>query len=59
MDTKELRIQAGVLLDQAQTVDGLIMAVTEDIPEDRWRQNCWAIMDGLDRHVKAHPEQYA
>ena len=47
------------LLDQAQTIDGLIMGVTEDIPEDRWRQSCWAIMDGLDRHLRDHPEQYA
>lgn len=46
------------LLDQLDSVDGLLMGITEDIPEDRWRQSCRAIMDGLDRHAREHPERY-
>lgn len=46
------------LLNQAQTIDGLLMGITEDIPEERWRESCAAIMDGLDYHAKAHPDWY-
>ena len=46
------------LLDEAGTVDGLIMGITEDMPDGRWQGSCQAIMDGLERHAAAHPELY-
>jgi len=47
------------LLNQVSSVDGLIMGITEDIPEERRQNSCRAIMDGLDRHAREHPELYA
>ena len=47
------------LLDEARTVDGLIMGITEDIPSDRWQKSCLAIMNGLDRHALQCPSLYA
>ena len=46
------------LLDQAGAVEGLLFAVTEDVPDDRWQDSCRAIMDGLDRHAQDHPQLY-
>ncbi|MFH1968948.1 MAG: hypothetical protein ABIJ53_01375, partial [Verrucomicrobiota bacterium] len=46
------------LLKQADSVDGLIMGITEDIPLDRWQASCTAIMDGLDRHALEKPSLY-
>lgn len=46
------------LLDQAGTVDGLIMAITENIPSHRWQNSCRAIMDGLDRHARENARLY-
>jgi hypothetical protein len=39
------------LLDELDSVDGIIMGITENIPEDRWQNSCTAIMDGLSRHA--------
>lgn len=47
------------LIAQAGKPDGLLMGITEDIPEERWRDSCRAIMDGLDRHARENPELYA
>ena len=47
------------LLNQARPIDGLIMGITEDIPESRWQASCTAIMDGLDRHARENPAIYA
>ena len=46
------------LLNQANTVDGLIMGITEDIPLNRWQASCTAIMDGLDHHAREKPGLY-
>lgn len=46
------------LLSELDTVDGLIMGVTENMPADRWRNSCRSIMDGLERHAKDHPNLY-
>jgi len=46
------------LLNQAGTMEGLIMGITEDIPPDRWQNSCRAIMNGLDRHARENPERY-
>lgn len=46
------------LLNQTDTVDGLIMGVTENIPPERWQTSCTAIMDGLDRHAREKPGLY-
>ena len=46
------------LVNELDSIDGLIMGLTEDVPEDRWRSSCPAIMDGLDRHAKERPELY-
>ena len=46
------------LLNDAGTVDGLLVGITEDIPSDRWMDSCRAIMDGLDRHAREFPHMY-
>lgn len=46
------------LLTQVETIDGLIMGVTEDMPPERWQENCRAIMDGLDEHAIMRPGLY-
>jgi len=46
------------LIDQARTPDGLLIGITDDVPEDRWRDSCTAIMDGCDLHVQLHPGLY-
>jgi hypothetical protein len=46
------------MLDELGTIDGLIVGITEDIPPERWQFSCTAIMDGLDRHARTHPELY-
>ena len=55
---EEVEAVAYDLVEQNGGPDGLIMGVTEDVPEDRWRDSIPAIMDGLDRHAAEHPEQY-
>ena len=47
------------LVDQNGGPDGLLMGITEDIPEGRWRDSIPTIMDGLDRHAAENPERYA
>lgn len=47
------------LVQQARSADGLLMGITEDIPEHRWQDSCRAIMDGLDRHARENPRWYA
>ncbi len=54
----EVEALAVDLLNQAGSVDGLIMAVTEDMPPHRWRDSCRAIMDGLERHARENPRVY-
>ena len=46
------------LLNDAGRMDGLLFAVTEDVPEHRWRHSCQAIMNGLDRHAEEQPHKY-
>ena len=46
------------LLNQAGTVDGLLVGVTENMPPERWTDSCRAIMDGLDRHAREQPARY-
>ena len=46
------------LLNEAQTVDGLLMGITEDMPPDRWQNSCRAIMRGLERHARDCPQRY-
>jgi len=46
------------MLNELDSVDGLIVGITEDIPQDRWQGSCRAIMDGLARHAREHPELY-
>ena len=47
------------LLDELNSMDGIIMGITEDIPESRWRDSCRAIMDGLDSHADRNPGLYS
>lgn len=47
------------LLNQAGPIEGLIMAVTEDVPPDRRQESFTAIMDGLDRHARENPGRYS
>jgi len=46
------------LLDEAGTIEGLIMGITEDMPPHRWQESCQAIMDGLEGHAEIHPDLY-
>ena len=55
---EEVSNVAADLADQAGTPDGLIVGITEDIPEHRWQDSCRAIMDGLERHAREHPDLY-
>ena len=53
-------IQATVdLLNELDTCQGIIMGITEDMPPERWRDSCTAIMDGLERHAREYPQRYA
>ncbi len=36
------------IIGEAMPCDGFIIGITEDVPEDRWRGNFSAIMDGID-----------
>lgn len=47
------------LLEEPPKVDGVLFAITEDMPPHRWQASCTAIMDGLERHAQEHPEKYA
>jgi len=55
----EVEAATVALLEELDSIDGLIMSITEDIPPDRWRDSCRAIMDGLDRHAREQPQMYA
>jgi hypothetical protein len=55
---KEVEQKTVELLNELDSVDGIIMGITEDIPENRWRNSCSSIMDGLDRHAKENPALY-
>ncbi|MBC7236562.1 MAG: hypothetical protein H5T69_12050 [Chloroflexi bacterium] len=46
------------LLNELDSCRGLIMGITEDIPEERWQASCRAIMDGLERHAREYPAKY-
>jgi len=46
------------LLNQVETIDGIIIGITEDIPPGRWQDSCRAIIDGLERHAKERPDLY-
>jgi hypothetical protein len=36
------------IIEEAMPCDGFIIGITEDVPEERWRGNFTAIMDGID-----------
>lgn len=40
------------LIKEAAPGNGFLIGITEDVPEDRWRQNYMAIMDAIDASVK-------
>jgi hypothetical protein len=46
------------LLNQLESVDGILMAITEDMPLDRWQGSCQSIMRGLVRHAQENPYLY-
>ena len=46
------------LLDELESCHGVIMGITEDIPEHRWQGSCRAIMDGLERHGRERADRY-
>ncbi len=46
------------MLSEMDSLDGVIMGITEDMPPDRWRNSCRAIMDGLENHSRLHPDLY-
>ena len=46
------------LLNELPSIDGILMGITEDMPPERWRDSCRAIMRGLERHAYEQPELY-
>jgi hypothetical protein len=46
------------LLSEVGTIEGLIVGITEDVPQDRWQDSCRAIMDGLERHAIENAPMY-
>lgn len=46
----EVRDRTLALIEEAAPGHGFIIGITEDMPEDRWRQNFVAIMDGIDEY---------
>ncbi len=54
----EIEAETVKLLNEAGPLDGLIMGITEDIPEHRWQNSCRAIMTGLERHARENPQLY-
>jgi hypothetical protein len=47
------------LLEEAGSAEGLLMGITEDIPEHRVVDSCKAILAGLGEHTRMRPEWYA
>ena len=56
---KEVEQKTVDMLNELDSVDGVIMGITEDIPEERWRNSCTSIMDGLSRHAQENPALYS
>ena len=46
------------MLNQLDSVRGVIMGLTEDVPGERWRDSCRAIVRGLERHAREFPSMY-
>jgi hypothetical protein len=55
---EKIRSRTVEMLNSLDSIDGIIMGITEDIPEHRWRDSCCAIMDGLDCHARQSPAFY-
>ena len=55
----EIAAVAMNLVDQAGAPDGFLVGITDDVPENRWRQSFTAIMDGLEQHARKHGDLYA
>lgn len=50
---EEVRAGTMQLLREASPGDRFIIGITEDVPEERWRENFAAIMDAIDAHAAA------
>ncbi len=46
------------LLEQLPSPAGVLFGITEDMPPDRWRDSCRAIMAGLEKHAADFPGRY-
>jgi len=55
---EEVEAATVALLEEISDIDGVIMGITENMPEDRWQSSCTAIMDGLERHATENPALY-
>jgi len=53
-----IKLKTVEMLSELDSVDGIIMGITEDILEHRWRDSCAAIMTGLDAHAEQNPAVY-
>jgi len=54
----EVERAAASLVSEIDSVDGVIMGITEDMPADRRLDSCRSIMDGLERHARQNPSLY-
>ena len=46
------------MLNEVSSCRGIIVGITEDMPPERWRGSCQAIMDGLEQHAQECPAAY-
>ena len=46
------------LVDEAVTPRRLIIGISDEVPWTRWRQSFAAVMDGLEKHAREHPDLY-
>lgn len=47
---EEIKRKTIELIEQAAPGNGFIIGITEDVPQDRWKDNFTAIMDGVDEY---------
>ncbi|MFP4443209.1 MAG: uroporphyrinogen decarboxylase family protein [Spirochaetia bacterium] len=55
---EEVRNHTVNLLNELDSAEGVIMGITENIPENRGYDSCLAIMDGLEQHHRDFPGMY-
>jgi hypothetical protein len=55
---EEVRRHTVDLLNEIESAEGIIMGITENIPDNRGYESCLAVMDGLEQHNRDFPGMY-